>query len=251
MSIRVRLGAGTGIELLMAAVAVADPDWRGVFRGGPTAYDAALAAGGRDLVRDTARFGRYGWINLAGPLTERPGAWSVAALRDWVARTDPGELRLVLTGARRHRAALAARRRHDRGRRHRRARRPDRVAARARRDAAPRHSVAAVRGARDDPADLSPRHRPDAPRVAAHTARPRPPSARGRRSRGAAGRGRARRRLPAGSAARRRPRQLAGRLAGHRGGRRGGPHRHPAPTSHRGGSRRRRSPAARARPGPR
>jgi DNA-binding transcriptional ArsR family regulator len=102
MSIRVRLGAGTGIELLVAAVAVADPDWRGVFRGGTTAYDAALAAGGRDLVRDAARFGRYGWINLAGPLTEQPGAWTVAALRDWVARTDPDELRLVLTGSRRH-----------------------------------------------------------------------------------------------------------------------------------------------------
>lgn len=102
MSIRVRLGAGSGIELLMAAVAVADPDWRGVFHRGPTAYDAARAVGGRDLVRDVARFGRYGWINLAGPLTARRGAWTVEALRDEVARTEPDELRLVLTGARRH-----------------------------------------------------------------------------------------------------------------------------------------------------
>lgn len=102
MSIRVRLGAGSGIELLMTAVAIADPDWRGVFHRGSTAYDAALAAGGRDLVRDVARFGRYAWINLAGPLTAQRGAWTVDALRDWVTSTDPAELRLVLTGARRH-----------------------------------------------------------------------------------------------------------------------------------------------------
>lgn len=102
MSISVRLGAGSGIELLMAAVAVADPDWRGVFRRGTGAYDAARAVGGREVVRDTARIGRYGWINLAGPLTARRGAWTVDALRDLVARTEPDALRLVLTGARRH-----------------------------------------------------------------------------------------------------------------------------------------------------
>jgi hypothetical protein len=102
MSTRVRLGAGSGIELLMAAVAVAEPDWRAVFHRGSSAYDAARAAGGRDLVREVARFGRFGWINLAGPLTARRGAWTVDALRDWVASTEPEELRLVLTGSRRH-----------------------------------------------------------------------------------------------------------------------------------------------------
>lgn len=101
MSMRVRLGAGSGIELLMAAVAVAEPAWREVFHHGTGAFRAARAAGGRDLERDVARFGRYGWINLASPLTAQPGAWTVRALRDWVARTEPEELRLVLTGARR------------------------------------------------------------------------------------------------------------------------------------------------------
>ena len=48
VTVRVRLGAGTGVEWLMAAMAVADPDWRAVLTHGETAYDAALAAGGRD-----------------------------------------------------------------------------------------------------------------------------------------------------------------------------------------------------------
>jgi DNA-binding transcriptional ArsR family regulator len=102
MSIRVRLGAGTGVEMLMAAAAVADADWRTVFQHGPTSYDAALASGGRDLVRDAARFGRYGWINLVGPLTAGRSAWSVDAVRAWVSDTDPDEVLRVLTGSRRH-----------------------------------------------------------------------------------------------------------------------------------------------------
>ena len=47
---KVRIGAGTGVEWLVAAMAVADPDWRPVFTHGVEAYDAALAAGGRDNV---------------------------------------------------------------------------------------------------------------------------------------------------------------------------------------------------------
>lgn len=101
MSVRVHLGAGTGVELLVAAAAVADPAWREVFHRGATAYDAALAAGGDALVADVSRFGRYGWINLLGPLTARRGAWSVPALRRVVAEADPQELVLVLAGARR------------------------------------------------------------------------------------------------------------------------------------------------------
>jgi hypothetical protein len=60
----------------MSAASVADPDWRGVFERAPEAYAAARAAGGKDLVRDVARFGRFGWINLAGPLTETRGEWT-------------------------------------------------------------------------------------------------------------------------------------------------------------------------------
>ena len=50
---RVRVGSGTGVELLVAAMAVADPDWRAVLTHGEAAYDAARAAGGRDLDPDT------------------------------------------------------------------------------------------------------------------------------------------------------------------------------------------------------
>lgn len=102
MSIRVRLGAGSGIEVLMAAVSVADADWRVIFHRGRESYAAARAAGGADLVRNVVRFGRFGWINLAGPLTEVRGAWTVDALHSWVEGSDAEELRLVLTGARRH-----------------------------------------------------------------------------------------------------------------------------------------------------
>jgi len=87
--VRVRLGAGTGVEWLMAAMAVADPDWRAVITDGEAAYDAARAAGGRGLVRDAGRIGRHGWIHLLGPLTRRRGAWSAAALRT----ADPAAVR--------------------------------------------------------------------------------------------------------------------------------------------------------------
>jgi DNA-binding transcriptional ArsR family regulator len=91
--VKVRLGAGTGVELLMAAMAVADPDWRAVLSHGDSAYDAALAAGGRALVRDAGRIGRHGWVRLLGPLTRRRGAWSVAALRETVEQDGAPEIR--------------------------------------------------------------------------------------------------------------------------------------------------------------
>jgi DNA-binding transcriptional ArsR family regulator len=97
---RVRVGAGTGVELLVAAIAVADPDWRTVFSHGAAAYDAALAAEGRDLVRDVGRIGRHGWVHLLGPLTRLRGAWSVEALRAEAARLAPGDLRDTLLGSR-------------------------------------------------------------------------------------------------------------------------------------------------------
>jgi DNA-binding transcriptional ArsR family regulator len=98
--VRVRLGAGTGVEWLMAAMAVADPDWRAVLTHGEAAYDAALAAGGRDLVRDAGRIGRHGWIHLLGPLTRRRGAWSVAALRAEVEARSADALHELLLGRR-------------------------------------------------------------------------------------------------------------------------------------------------------
>jgi DNA-binding transcriptional ArsR family regulator len=98
--VKVRLGAGTGVEWLMAAMAVADPDWRAVLTHGEAAYDAALAAGGRDLVRDAGRIGRHGWIHLLGPLTRRRGAWSVAALRAEAEARSAEALRELVLGRR-------------------------------------------------------------------------------------------------------------------------------------------------------
>ncbi len=97
---KVRVGAGTGVEWLMAAMAVADPDWRAVLTHGGTAYDAALAAGGRSLVRDAGRIGRHGWIRLLGPLTRVRGAWSVEALRHEAASLSADGLRDTLLGDR-------------------------------------------------------------------------------------------------------------------------------------------------------
>jgi DNA-binding transcriptional ArsR family regulator len=96
----VRVGAGTGVEWLMSAMAVADPDWRAVLTHGEAAYDAALAAGGRSLVRDAVRIGRHGWVHLLGPLTRVRTAWSVEALRSEAARLPPEELHTTLLGRR-------------------------------------------------------------------------------------------------------------------------------------------------------
>ena len=94
------MGAGTGVDLLVAAMAVADADWRAVLTHGEAAYDAARAAGGRDLVRDAGRIGRHGWIHLLGPLTRRRGAWSAEALRDQVAAMPAADLHATLLGRR-------------------------------------------------------------------------------------------------------------------------------------------------------
>jgi DNA-binding transcriptional ArsR family regulator len=98
--VRVRVGAGTGVDLLVAAMAVADADWRAVLTHGEAAYDAARAAGGRDLVRDAGRIGRHGWIHLLGPLTRLRGAWSAEALRVHVAAMPAPALHETLLGRR-------------------------------------------------------------------------------------------------------------------------------------------------------
>jgi DNA-binding transcriptional ArsR family regulator len=98
---KVRLGAGGAVEHLVAAMAVADADWRPVFETGAGQYADALAAGGRDLVRDATRIGRLGWANLFGPLTQVQGAWTVVRLRALVAGLDADVLADVVTGGRR------------------------------------------------------------------------------------------------------------------------------------------------------
>ena len=97
---RIRLGAGTGVEQLMAAMAVADKDWRVVLSHGETAYATALAAGGRELVRDAGRIGRHGWVHLLGPLTRLRRAWSVDALRTELVRLPAETLHEILIGRR-------------------------------------------------------------------------------------------------------------------------------------------------------
>jgi DNA-binding transcriptional ArsR family regulator len=94
----VRVTSGTGFELLVRAVAVADPHWRSVLTDGDEVHREARRAGGT-LTRDAARFGRFGWINLLGPLADTPG--SRQDLLDLVRRLEPTELHRILVGGRR------------------------------------------------------------------------------------------------------------------------------------------------------
>lgn len=100
MTLEVRTGSGTGIELLMAAAAVADPDWRRVFTHGAAAY-AEVRGHDPGLIAHARRLGRFGWINLAGPLAETRSAWSRTRLVELVSRMPPAELRWTLVGGRR------------------------------------------------------------------------------------------------------------------------------------------------------
>jgi DNA-binding transcriptional ArsR family regulator len=100
MSLEVRTGSGTGFELLLAAAAVADSDWRRVFTHGQAAYDEVRRAD-PGLVRTARRFGRFGWINLAGLLAESPPPWTRRRLVRLVAGADAHELLLALVGGRR------------------------------------------------------------------------------------------------------------------------------------------------------
>ena len=102
MGLSVRIGAGTGVESLVRAAAVADADWRTVFTHGEAAWAAARSTGGAALTGRVARFGRFGWINLVGLLTARRPPWSHAALLDLVATVAAEDLHAVLVGVRRH-----------------------------------------------------------------------------------------------------------------------------------------------------
>ena len=100
MSLEVRTGAGTGFELLVAAAAVADADWRRIFTHGETAY-TAVRRRDRALVPAVRRFGRFGWINLAGLLAGSPAPWTRRRLTRLVAATPPDDLLTALVGGRR------------------------------------------------------------------------------------------------------------------------------------------------------
>lgn len=100
---RVDIAAGDGYALLMAAVAVADPEWCAVLSHGAHARAAVRESGGLRLVRDAARIGRYGWINLCSLLAEAGVRGSREQLLDHLHRTDDRELHAVLVGVRRTR----------------------------------------------------------------------------------------------------------------------------------------------------
>ncbi len=98
MAPRVEVAEGTAFEVLLAAAAIADPDWRQVFTSGPTVYADALAAGGPDFVRRVADLGRFGWINLVGLLTRVPRPWNLGRLITAVRETSPGDLHYLTVG---------------------------------------------------------------------------------------------------------------------------------------------------------
>jgi DNA-binding transcriptional ArsR family regulator len=77
---RVEIAEGTAFEVLLAAGAVADADWRQVFATGREDHARALAACGRRFVRQVSVVGRFGWINLVTLLTRSPGPWDLSGL---------------------------------------------------------------------------------------------------------------------------------------------------------------------------
>lgn len=100
MSLEVRTGSGTGFELLLAAAAVADSDWRRVFTHGQAAY-AEVRRADPGLIPVVRQFGRFGWINLAGLLAESPAPWTRRRLVRLVAAAAPDDLLIALVGGRR------------------------------------------------------------------------------------------------------------------------------------------------------
>lgn len=98
MAPRVEIRGGDGFDLLVSAVAVADPDWRAVLAHGPDVWSAVRRDLGADLTRAAGRFGRFGWINLAGLLAADRGRGSRANLIELVDRTPAEELRFAVAG---------------------------------------------------------------------------------------------------------------------------------------------------------
>jgi DNA-binding transcriptional ArsR family regulator len=101
---RVDLAAGDGYDLLISAVAVADPDWCSVLSHGAEVRDVVRRSGGAALSRDAARFGRFGWINLCGLLARRRAS-TRDQLLDTLTALPPAELHVVLVGGLRRQLA--------------------------------------------------------------------------------------------------------------------------------------------------
>ena len=96
---RVEIQGGDGFDLLVSAVAVADPDWRAVLTHGPDVWSTVRRDLGTDLTRAVGRFGRFGWINLAGLLAAEGGRRGARAdVIELVDRTSARKLRFVVAG---------------------------------------------------------------------------------------------------------------------------------------------------------
>jgi DNA-binding transcriptional ArsR family regulator len=98
---RVDVRSGDGFDLLVSAVAVADPDWRAVLAHGADVWSTVRTTGGADLARSAARFGRFGWINLLGLLATSGATGARGDLLDLVTRTPADQLRFVVAGGER------------------------------------------------------------------------------------------------------------------------------------------------------
>ncbi len=104
---KVEIAAGDGFDLLVSAVAVADPDWRDVLTHGPAVWSAVRREMGAETAREAARFGRFGWINLIGLLAAARTRGGRDDLVGVVDRTPADELRFVVAGG--HREQMTTR----------------------------------------------------------------------------------------------------------------------------------------------
>ena len=90
---KVEIAGGDGFDLLVSAVAVADPDWRDVLAHGAAVWSTVRHDAGAETARQAARFGRFGWINLIGLLAAHPGRGGRDDLVALVDGTPADELR--------------------------------------------------------------------------------------------------------------------------------------------------------------
>jgi len=98
---RVEVGEGTAFEVLLAAGAVADADWRAVFTTGREDHARALAVCGRPFVRRVAAVGRFGWTNLATLLTRSAPPWDLSGLVAAAESCSAEDLHFVAVGGER------------------------------------------------------------------------------------------------------------------------------------------------------